>query len=481
MTAPCTNPPVRFAGEKSSDGRTGARAEVTGQQLPLPFTAWSPAVRDNTSTRELREHLPAASTKELQSTAVVATLLDATAIRRRGPSLSRRIGQKGSVFQRSQKWDPSGKTYGRFWVDVPGRRRQRRTIALGVCRTPSIAKQKLREYIETTGVNNKQTFTSTTAPATTFRVQAEKWIASLSTRRRKPVKPATIFGWQHSLDKWILPNVGDKLLAEVSNGVLRGLIGKMAAVGLSPKTIVNYAQVVKLVLASCVNDDGEQIHLRKWNHDFIGLPIVEKEKQHRQSVTETELGEMLTSTKERYAILFALLAGTGLRIGEALGLKPTDLSADCRVLLVRRSIWHGQEQLPKTPSALREVDIAEPLARLLRGYVVGKSGYLFATASGRPLIQRNVLGMLHATGKKVGFHAFRRFRTETLRRARVPEDLIKLWLGHSKNTVTDFYASGLNKDLAWRREWCDRVGLGFCLVGLLGLQNVVLIDAEKVA
>ena len=84
--------------------------------------------------------------------------------------------------------------------------RQRRTIALGVCRTPSIAKQKLREHIETTGINSKQTFTSTTAPATTFRAQAEKWIASLSTRRRKPVKPATISGWQHALDKWILPN-----------------------------------------------------------------------------------------------------------------------------------------------------------------------------------------------------------------------------------------------------------------------------------
>jgi integrase len=364
---------------------------------------------------------------------------------------------------------------------VPGRKRQRRTIALGVCRTPSIAKQKLREYIETTGFNNKQTFTSTTAPATTFRVQAEKWIASLSTRRRKPVKPATISGWQHSLDKRVLPNLGDLLLADVGNAALKGLIEKMFCAELSPQTIVTHSKVVKMVVASVVNDDGEQIHPRKWNPDFIGLPIVDPNKQHRPTVTETELGEILASTKERYAVLFALLAGTGLRIGEALGLKLTDLSPDCRVLHVQRSIWHGQEQQPKTPTAVREVDIAEPLSLLLREYVNGESGYLFAAASGRPLQQRNVLRALHATGKKVGFHAFRRFRTETLRRARVPEDLIKLWLGHSKSTVTDFYASGLSKDLAWRREWCDRVGLGFSLVGLLGLQNVVPTDSEKAA
>jgi hypothetical protein len=113
--------------------------------------------------------------------------------------------------------------------------------------------------------------------------------------------------------------------------------------------------------------------------------------------------------------------------------------------------------------------------------VNGKSGYLFATKNRRPIQQRNVLRALHATGKKIGLHSFLRYRTETLRRARVPEDLTKLWLGHSKDTVTDFYASGLSKDLAWRREWCDRVGLGFSVVGLHGLQNVVPIDAVKVA
>jgi hypothetical protein len=119
------------------------------------------------------------------------------------------------------------------------------------------------------------------------------------------------------------------------------------------------------------------------------------------------------------------------------------------------------------------------LARLLREYA-NNSGYVFATKSGRPLGQRNVLRALHATGKKVGLHVFRRFRTETLRRARVPEDLTTQWLGHSKKTVTDFYAGGLQKDEVWRREWCGKVGLGFS-VGLLGPQNVVSIDSEKAA
>jgi integrase len=359
--------------------------------------------------------------------------------------------------------------------------RKRRTVSLGICSSRSVARRKLREHIEVEGINSKEAFATNTAPATTFRAQAVKWLASLPTRRRKPVKPATVFVWQHALDKWVLPSLGDKFLGDVSNGVLRDLVEKMAAAGLSAKTIVNYSQVVKLVVASAVDSDGEQIHPRKWNHDFIGLPIVKKENQYRPSVNESELGEILASAKERYAIIFALLAGTGLRIGEALALKPSDFSPDYRVLHVRRSIWRGKEQEPKTPNAVREIDLPETLARLLREYAANKTGYLFATSSGRPLAQRNALRALHATGKKIGLHSFRRFRTETLRRARVPEDLTTLWLGHSKKTVTDFYASGLQKDAAWRREWCDRVGLGFSLNGLLGLQNVVPINSVKVA
>jgi integrase len=253
----------------------------------------------------------------------------------------------------------------------------------------------------------------------------------------------------------------------------------MAAAELSPKTIVNYTLVVKLVVASAVDAEGEQIYSRKWNHDFIGLPMVEPNKPRRPTVTEAELGEILASTRKRWAGLFAFLAGTGLRIGEALALKAEDLSDDCSVLNVQRSIWHGQEQAPKSPNAVRVVDIPNPLAQILRQYIGDKPGYLFAAKSGRPLQQRNVHRALHATGKKVGLHAFRRFRAETLRRARVPEDLIKLWLGHSKQTMTDFYAGGLEKYEAWRREWCERAGLGFPLIGLLGLQNEAKGDSVK--
>jgi integrase len=393
--------------------------------------------------------------------------------------LSRRTGQKGTVVQHSKTWDPKAPAYGKFWVDQPGcPYRKRRTLSLGICATKSMARQRLREYLEREGVNSKQAFQQNTAPAVTFRQQAEWWLESLRNRGRRPVKPATISGWRGALNAWLLPNIGNNLLSGVSNGAVRELVEKMSEAGLSAKTIVNYVQVVKLVVASAVDKEGEQVYPRKWNHDFIQLPVVCKEKQHRPTVTEADLGAILPGVKTKYAVLFTLLAGTGLRIGEALALRRTDFGPDCRVLHVRRSIWRGREQEPKTSNAIRAVDIPETLACVVRSYVAGISGYLFATAQGNPLQQRNVLRVLHGV-KRIGLHAFRRFRLTWLRKNGVPKDLERYWMGHAPQEVGDLY-SKLKEDVAFRQIWVERTGLGFELVHV-GPQNAAAVETATVA
>ena len=129
---------------------------------------------------------------------------------------------------------------------------------------------------------------------------------SLSARRRRPLKPATVYGWQHCLDRWILPNLGDKLLSEVRNGALRQFVEILSAAGLAPKTIVNVVTVVK--------------------HQ---LPFVIKENQNRPTINAAEISALLKCVKGRYAVLVALVAGTGLRIGEALAVRTEDFDANC--------------------------------------------------------------------------------------------------------------------------------------------------------
>jgi integrase len=231
------------------------------------------------------------------------------------------------VYQAHQhgKWNPRSSAYGRFWIDVADGERKRRTVSLGLCATQWVARLRLREYIERADLSCKHTFHQNSVPGTTLRQQAEWWMES----------------------------------------------------------------VVKFVVASAVDEEGDQIHPRVWNYEFIQLPLVIKENQSRPTIHEAEIPGLLNSLKWRYAVLLALVAGTGLRIGEALAVRTEDFDSACQVLHIRRSVWHRREQAPKTPNAIRLVDIPEAMAQVLRRYTEGKDGYLFTTRAGRILDQSN--------------------------------------------------------------------------------------------
>jgi integrase len=93
---------------------------------------------------------------------------------------------------------------------------------------------------------------------------------------------------------------------------------------------------------------------------------------------------------------------------------------------------------------------------------------VFKNEAGGALHQSNLLRRsLHpilATKEiqKQGFHGFRRFRVTHLRKQRAPEDLLKFWLGHAPETVTDGY-SQLKADTVFRAMVAEQVGIGFSL------------------
>jgi len=252
-------------------------------------------------------------------------------------------------------------------------------------------------------------------------------------------------------------------LASVNNLALKELVCKMAEAGFTPKTMRNYLQVAKMVVASAVNEEGDQIYPRKWNHEFIDLPQVTD--QRTPTFTAEEVTEIVSAAEGQLRVLYSLLAGTGLRIGEALALEVSDISES--VVSVRQGVWNGIVQSPKTFSGLREVDVHSSLAAVLKAQVGERqAGFLFQSLSGKPLSDTNIRNrslhpILKAIGKEAcGFHSFRRFRVTCLRKGRVPEDLIRFWIGHADKTVTDGY-SKVKEDTSFRTVCAENVGLGF--------------------
>src|SRR5258706_11525684 len=160
----------------------------------------------------------------------------------------------------------------------------------------------------------------------TFQQQADWWIEAiedgrvLHRRKRTKMKPATIAGYKCGVE-WLIPRIGNLPLANIKNATAKELVAKMKDAGLADKSIVSYFQVLQSVVASAVNDEGEQIHPRKWDSHFIGLAVVNPKKQNRPTRTAKEVEQIIAHAQGRGHVLLSLLAGRGVRIGEALSIR----------------------------------------------------------------------------------------------------------------------------------------------------------------
>ena len=292
----------------------------------------------------------------------------------------------------------------------------------------------------------------------TIQSAADAWLHTLETRKRKPAKPATLKTFESYIRAHIVPSIGGQQIDEFGNAQLREFVRHLDNEELSPKTINEIAGTVKQIVASVVNENGDEMFPRKWNADFLDMPTIGN--QNQPTVSADQIEKAIAHAPESDSILYLLLAASGLRIGEALALRvgtseSSSFFAD-RAVNVRTSVWRRQEQAPKTISALRTVEIAGPAAKCIEEFAKGRSGYLFG--NGKPPSESTLRDHLAEAGLP-GSHAFRRFRATHLRKNRVQEDLIRSWLGHSSRSVTDNY-SKLSEDVEYRREVAERVGLG---------------------
>jgi integrase len=263
----------------------------------------------------------------------------------------------------------------------------------------------------------------------------------------------------------------------VNNGVLKRLVSTMTNKGLSAKTIDNYVQVPKMVVASVTDEDGNQIYPRKWNHEFIDMPIVEESKQNRPSFFSETMTGLASYRKRRERMVFIVAGAGGLRIGEALGIEiDKHLSSDASTISVNQKTRRGKvEHRLKTASAFRQVDLHPDVAKLLKEFIGTRtSGFLFQTRTAKPLSPSNILRRhLHPALKELGYvnpytgthkagsHAFRRFRNTYLKNeTNCPKGLRDYWLGHAGNSMDDLYDM-VKDNAAFRKKKAEEYGFGF--------------------
>jgi len=298
---------------------------------------------------------------------------------------------------------------------------------------------------------------------------------SATQRRRNPVRPQTAKIYQSYLDAHILPEFAYISTHLIENGCMRDFIAALSKKNLSASTINQIFNVAAAVIASETDSNGNEMNPRKWNHDFIDLPIVSKTDTRAEIVTPEQIEAAIAEADPTLRSLIVLLAATGLRIGEALAIQASYTkyqqdtcqrisywSPETATIHVKSTLVRGKIMpQPKTDAGNREIDLHPDINEYLKVANLPDKGFLFQNSVGNHARVETLYDQLEALGLDTGFHAFRRFRATHLESQGVPRSLTAYWLGHnSGGTVTDRYIK-IDRDLAIRKSWCEKAGLGF--------------------
>jgi len=314
----------------------------------------------------------------------------------------------------------------------------------------------------------------------TFKEQAECYMLQLANRKRRPVHASTLVTWTSSLKCWLIPAIGHLHLSQITHATVKPLITAMADAGLKPASIDAHFRLLKRIVDSCLNEDGEPIFKRRWNYDFLDLPVVSLRTMNRPCFSAETVSELARWRFPRERMIFILAGASGARIGELLGLDINEhISSDCSTLRIQRQVARGPiVDYLKTNASYREIDLDLSVAKTLLEFIGTRtSGLLFCSATGSPLALNNILvHHLHPALRELGFtnsitnshkagmHALRRFRNTHLGKfPGLPARLHKFWMGHSADSTTDLYDRSI-EDREFRKSWAQRCGIGFELL-----------------
>jgi len=301
----------------------------------------------------------------------------------------------------------------------------------------------------------------------TFKEQSAIWLDLCQTRQRDPIKAKTARSWRSHLKVHILPALQNTLLPDVTNKVVRDFAAGLT--GLSAKSVRNVVQVIQLVKASAIDENGDERYPTNWNKTFLDMPQIKQREQNRPSFTRGQIENLIKNGDRRDQMFTILLASSGLRVGELFGLEIRHFNG--KAIQVEQAADEGTIQTPKTENSRRIVELYPGVATLLKSFI-GKrtTGYIFSDSKGGIIRQSNFLRRnFHPLLKKVGiprsgFHGTRRYRNTYLRNVKVcPDGLLKYWLGHSSDRDMSGRYDKVRDDPQFRLAQAKKMGVGFTL------------------
>jgi integrase len=248
-------------------------------------------------------------------------------------------------------------------------------------------------------------------------------------------------------------------------------MAELVARPLSPQTVRHARSTLRRAL-----HDAQRDGLLTRNVASLARPP-RAARREMQALSAADVGRLLEATTEdRFGPLYAIAAGSGLRLGELLGLTWSDVDLEARQLTVRRSLSraHGggyELAEPKTARSRRTVMLPaialdglrrqkarQAAAKLAAGTAwQDRRGLVFTDAVGRSGDPSAASVAFRTAADRLGLpvrlHDLRHTAASLMLAGGVPLKVVSEALGHSSIAITADVYSHVTPDL--RREAAD--------------------------
>ena len=280
-------------------------------------------------------------------------------------------------------------------------------------KTQAEVKEKLKKAIEeNVGIDYGRAKTYTVGS------WLEVWMENYA---KIKLRPSTFKTSQGFLKNHIKPQIGGIPLADLTSldlqrfykhlldgGRVDRIEAKKKPKGLAPKTVRNIHQMI----CSAYNLAIEQCLVTKNPTQGCALPKVEHKEM--KTLTADQLSAFFREARDSgvYELYYLDLA-TGLRRGELLGLKWTDIDLDRGVLKIQRAISRQNGKVVeaplKTKNAYRTLPLSADAIDVLmqQRRKTGNSEWVFPSPTGGPMSPDSVLHMLQRVLKRAGLPRIR--------------------------------------------------------------------------
>jgi integrase len=235
----------------------------------------------------------------------------------------------------------------------------------------------------------------------------------------------------------LVPRLGKQTMASARWSTVQGFIRQLEADGLSPRTVKVVFAVVSAMFKAAEKDriitrsPCADVTLPKVHDDEVVPPTVE------------EVASMSAAIEERYRALVVTLAGSGLRIGEALGLNVSDVNFLQRTIRVdKQRRQDGTIGPVKSASSRRTVPVGRVVIDELAAHLAAHPthGPIFLDSLGQPLRYRIWRGIWERTARPLGIahtsHDLRHFYASALIAGGASVKQVQTVLGHADASIT---------------------------------------------